>query len=332
MARASSTSRPDRPEEDRDQRHRAAGPRPPGTGSRREPVGGSRARPGVRDPGSRAIRLASRERARDPDLQRPRRRARRLQRRSASLLMAQFDVFRNPGGGPFPLLLDVQAGILSDLATRVVVPLARRRTWKARSLTRLDPSVRLGRVEYVLVFQELAGIPCSELGDPVGTLRSRRDELVAALDLLFTPALQTGLADLLEPWHAEREETRRCPLFPGLHGRCSRASHPESPAALSFCGSGKRRIEGGMQLEGSPESDPRGQGRVARSRRGCPSGLGRPPWTGPCPCSWPHPAAARRFRPRSSGRGQPPLAVSTVLAGSSRPPTSSGTVSTISSP
>jgi toxin CcdB len=100
--------------------------------------------------------------------------------------MPQFDVFRNPRRGVFPLLIDVQADLLSDLATRVVVPLAARKAWDARPLTRLNPLVTLQRTEYVLVFQELAAIPRSVLGPPVGSLAARRSDLVAALDLLFT--------------------------------------------------------------------------------------------------------------------------------------------------
>jgi hypothetical protein len=38
----------------------------------------------------------------------------------------------------------------------------------------------------VLVFQEFAEIPRSQIGQPVGSLTSRRDELIAALDPLFT--------------------------------------------------------------------------------------------------------------------------------------------------
>ncbi|MCW5889774.1 MAG: CcdB family protein [bacterium] len=100
--------------------------------------------------------------------------------------MAQFDVFRNPRGGTFPLLLDVQSELLSELATRVVVPLAPVRQWPATPLTRLNPMARLRQVDYVLVFQELAAIPKAALGPTVGSLRARRDDIVGALDLLFT--------------------------------------------------------------------------------------------------------------------------------------------------
>jgi toxin CcdB len=100
--------------------------------------------------------------------------------------MAQFDVFRNPRGGQFPLLLDIQAELLSQLATRVVVPMARLKRHGAKPMTRLNPTAMVGGVEYVLVFQEVAAIPSAALGDRVGSLAQRRVDLVAAIDFLFT--------------------------------------------------------------------------------------------------------------------------------------------------
>jgi toxin CcdB len=101
--------------------------------------------------------------------------------------MAQFDIYRNPSGKQlFPLVLDVQAEILSALATRVVVPMAPLKRFGSKPIRRLNPTLRIGRVEYLLVFQELAAIPASELGERVGTLASRRSELMDAIDLLFT--------------------------------------------------------------------------------------------------------------------------------------------------
>jgi toxin CcdB len=100
--------------------------------------------------------------------------------------MAQFDLFRNPRGRPFPLLLDVQADLLSALATRVVVPMARLSTYGAKPITRLNPTAKIAGIDYVLVFQELAAIPASALGKPMGSLAAHRAALVAAIDLLFT--------------------------------------------------------------------------------------------------------------------------------------------------
>jgi toxin CcdB len=99
--------------------------------------------------------------------------------------MPQFDVYRNPRGGAFPLVLDLQAELLATLATRVVVPLALRKRY-GKPITRLNPVVTIRGTEYVMVFQELAAIPISSLGEHVDSLAARRPELVAAIDLLFT--------------------------------------------------------------------------------------------------------------------------------------------------
>jgi toxin CcdB len=100
-------------------------------------------------------------------------------------MMGQFDVHKNPRRGEFPLLLDVQSELLSRLATRVVVPMARLKRWDSKPITRLNPIARIGGVEYILVFQELAAIAGEDLGERVTSLAGRRAELLGALDLLI---------------------------------------------------------------------------------------------------------------------------------------------------
>lgn len=100
--------------------------------------------------------------------------------------MGQFDLYRNPRHGPFPLLLDVQSELLSRLANRVVVPLTKLKRHGSKPITRLNPTVKLGRDEYILVFQELAAVPLAALGARCGSLAAHRAELVGAIDLLFT--------------------------------------------------------------------------------------------------------------------------------------------------
>ncbi len=99
--------------------------------------------------------------------------------------MAQFEVLQNPRGGEFPYVLDVQAELLAHLASRVVVPMMPRERY-GKPITRLNPTATVGDREYVLVFQELAAVPRSALGERVASLSAQRDALVAALDLLFT--------------------------------------------------------------------------------------------------------------------------------------------------
>jgi toxin CcdB len=100
--------------------------------------------------------------------------------------MAQYDVYKNPRGGVYPLLLDVQSDVLSRLERRIVVPLVARKKYGAKPISKLNPLVMIGGVEYVLVFQDLAAIPAAALGERVESLANRRADLVGAIDLLFT--------------------------------------------------------------------------------------------------------------------------------------------------
>lgn len=84
------------------------------------------------------------------------------------------------------MLLDIQADLLASLATRVVVPLISVKRHQARPMTRLNPTTRLRGTEYVLLFQELSAMPASALGAAIGSLKSRRAEMIAAIDLLLT--------------------------------------------------------------------------------------------------------------------------------------------------
>ncbi|MBN8280514.1 MAG: CcdB family protein [Gammaproteobacteria bacterium] len=85
-----------------------------------------------------------------------------------------------------PLLLDVQADLLGDLSTRVVVPLYPAAAHKARALTTLNPVLRVGGKSYVMATQELAGVSKKLLGRAVQDCSASRPAITAALDLLLT--------------------------------------------------------------------------------------------------------------------------------------------------
>lgn len=102
--------------------------------------------------------------------------------------MAQFDLYRN--GNPhtcneIPYLLDVQSDLLDPLATRVVVPLVRLAA-APTPVRHLNPVFEVQGERVVLSTPELAGIPRAALGEKVGNLAQRRDEIVRALDVLIT--------------------------------------------------------------------------------------------------------------------------------------------------
>ena len=99
--------------------------------------------------------------------------------------MAQFDVFRNPRGGIYPRVVDVQAEVHSRLATRIVAPLVARARYAAQPLTRLTPVLKVRGDDHVVVFPLLAAVPRASLGELVGSLAGERAALIAALDLLI---------------------------------------------------------------------------------------------------------------------------------------------------
>jgi toxin CcdB len=99
--------------------------------------------------------------------------------------MAQFDLYARSRSKRYPFVVDLQSDLLRDLATRVVAPLTPLKQ-VAKPLSRLNPIVKIGSTRYVVLFPELAAMPLRALDDPVGSLADHRDDLVGALDLLFT--------------------------------------------------------------------------------------------------------------------------------------------------
>ena len=103
--------------------------------------------------------------------------------------MAQFDLYANAdkvSARTYPLLLEVQADLLSALPTTVVIPLAKPAVVGDRPIGGLNPVASFDGREWVLMVQELAAMRRNGLGPRRGDLRHLRGEVVAALDLLLT--------------------------------------------------------------------------------------------------------------------------------------------------
>lgn len=104
--------------------------------------------------------------------------------------MPQFAVHRNRNAATkarFPLLLDVQADLLEEFGTRVVIPLTPASVVTRRTAMRtLTPVFGVDGRDYVLVTPQLAGIAAKELGPPVADLSRHRQAIIEALDLLLT--------------------------------------------------------------------------------------------------------------------------------------------------
>lgn len=103
--------------------------------------------------------------------------------------MLQFTVYKNKNSATkarVPYLLDIQNNLLSELETRVVIPLYATATMKGKALTVLTPAIEIDGKDYVAMTPQLAGISKKELGAEVAELTAYRDRIIAALDFLVT--------------------------------------------------------------------------------------------------------------------------------------------------
>ena len=78
----------------------------------------------------------------------------------------------------------LQADLLDELESRVVAPLVRETS--GFPADRLHPKLRVGRYEYVMLPERLAGILKSEIGRVVASAKDRGWDLRRALDIVFT--------------------------------------------------------------------------------------------------------------------------------------------------
>ena len=103
--------------------------------------------------------------------------------------MGQFDVYRNPSPSTqveFPYIVDIQSPHLSELATRIVIPLAKKAAFRSQVMRNLTPEVTFQGEDLLLVTPQIASIPARTLQDPIGSLAHIRNRIISALDFAIT--------------------------------------------------------------------------------------------------------------------------------------------------
>ena len=103
--------------------------------------------------------------------------------------MAQFDVYPNPSKTSrvhYPYLVDIQSSLLSELATRIVIPLGKLSTFGGKAMQGLTPEVSFADQELLLLTPQMSSIAEKHLRNPVGSLSHCRDQIVGALDMAVT--------------------------------------------------------------------------------------------------------------------------------------------------
>ncbi|SFU88814.1 CcdB family protein [Halomonas korlensis] len=103
--------------------------------------------------------------------------------------MAQFDVYPNPSktsNAHYPYLVDIQSRLLTDLATRIVIPLGKRSAFGGDAMQGLTPEITFADQELLLVTPQISSVPEKQLKRPIGSLAHIRDQIIGALDLAIT--------------------------------------------------------------------------------------------------------------------------------------------------
>jgi len=102
--------------------------------------------------------------------------------------MPQFAVYLNKNlrsRSVFPMLVDVQAELLRDLETRVVIPLVKSAAFSSFPLGLVMPTVEVEGESYMLVTPQLAGVSRWDLGPHTGSVAAHARAIVTATDILL---------------------------------------------------------------------------------------------------------------------------------------------------
>lgn len=103
--------------------------------------------------------------------------------------MAQFDVYLNPSEqtrNTYPFILDIQNELIAGIATRIVVPLGNAANFSGEEMKGLTPRISFEGAELLIMIPQIASMPARLLNEPIGTLQSMHDEIIAALDFAIT--------------------------------------------------------------------------------------------------------------------------------------------------
>lgn len=103
--------------------------------------------------------------------------------------MSQFDVFRNPDPGSaarIPFVVTLQSDLLDAVDNHVVAPLRPKLDSSIVPVLRLNPCVLIKDEEYLVRIQDIATVPRRMLKERITNLTPQREEILAALDFLFT--------------------------------------------------------------------------------------------------------------------------------------------------
>ena len=103
--------------------------------------------------------------------------------------MAQFDILKNlnkASKADVPYIMDIQSNSVSIIGTRIVVPLRYTKNNLDKLISKIHVSIEVDNKEYIAFISEMAAILSGLIGSAIANGNSKRTEIIAAIDLLFT--------------------------------------------------------------------------------------------------------------------------------------------------
>lgn len=103
--------------------------------------------------------------------------------------MSQFWAYHNSNPrtrSEYPLLLEIQSDLLSNLRTTVVIPLISAQRAAITPMARLNPLFTIDGQDYIGMVQEIAGLERKHLGEPAADLTDYHADIIAAFDFLIS--------------------------------------------------------------------------------------------------------------------------------------------------
>jgi len=103
--------------------------------------------------------------------------------------MKQFTLYNNENKNSkkaYPYFVDVQNDLLSDLSSRVVIPLSAQEMLSNLNAKKLCPIIEINGSVFVLLTHQMTSVPNSALRNEETSLEHYRYEILGAIDLLLT--------------------------------------------------------------------------------------------------------------------------------------------------
>lgn len=103
--------------------------------------------------------------------------------------MEQFTLYKNENKNSkkaYPYFVDVQNDLLSDLNSRIVIPVSTQKALNNLNAKKLCPVIEIDGNTFVLLTHQITSVPCSILKKKVTTLEHYRYDILGAIDLLLT--------------------------------------------------------------------------------------------------------------------------------------------------